>query len=106
MPTSSSSDLELPDLPETPDTTGAYPRLTDDQIMLLSRYGERKSLTKGTKHPGEAYVLLGNAEQQLGNDDAAAAAYQKAATYPNTKKMAESWLHNMKIGSKPAAKKE
>ena len=49
MPTSSSSDLELPDLPETPDTTGAYPRLTDDQIMLLSRYGERKSLTKGTK---------------------------------------------------------
>jgi thioredoxin reductase (NADPH) len=48
MPTSSSSDLELPDLPETPDTTGAYPRLTDDQITLLSRYGERKSLPKGT----------------------------------------------------------
>ena len=49
MPTSSSSELELPDLPETPDTTGAYPRLTDEQIMLLSRYGERKPLTKGTK---------------------------------------------------------
>ena len=48
MSTSGSSDLELPDLPETPDTTGAYPRLTDDQIMLLSRYGERKSLTQGT----------------------------------------------------------
>ena len=48
MPTSSSSDLEFPDLPETPDTTGAYPRLTDEQIMLLSRYGERKPLTKGT----------------------------------------------------------
>jgi tetratricopeptide (TPR) repeat protein len=64
------------------------------------------ALSKGTKHPGEAYVLLGNAEQQLGNDAAASAAYQKAATYPNTKKMAESWLHNMKIGAKPAGKKK
>jgi thioredoxin reductase (NADPH) len=48
MPTSSSSELELPDLPETPDTTGVYPRLTADQIMLLSRYGERKRLAKGS----------------------------------------------------------
>ena len=47
MPTSSSSELELPDLPETPDTTGAYPRLTDEQIMLLSRYGERKRAGQG-----------------------------------------------------------
>jgi thioredoxin reductase (NADPH) len=48
MPTSSSSELDLPDRPETPDTTGAYPRLTDPQIMLLSRYGERKRLPKGS----------------------------------------------------------
>ena len=48
MSTSSSSELELADLPETPDTTGAYPRLTEAHIMLLSRYGERKTLTKGT----------------------------------------------------------
>lgn len=48
MSTSSSSELELADLPETPDTSGAYPRLTDAQIMLLSQYGERKPLTKGT----------------------------------------------------------
>jgi thioredoxin reductase (NADPH) len=48
MSTSSSSELELESLPETPDTTGAYPRLTDEQIMLLSQYGERKTLTKGT----------------------------------------------------------
>ena len=34
MPTSSSSDLRVPaDHPETPDITGAYPRLTDEQIM-------------------------------------------------------------------------
>jgi thioredoxin reductase (NADPH) len=45
MPTSSSSDPELPDLPETPDT-GAYPRLTDEQVMLLSGYGERRRLAK------------------------------------------------------------
>jgi thioredoxin reductase (NADPH) len=48
MPTSSSSEHELADLPETPDTTGAYPRLTDEQIMLLSRYGEPRTMTKGT----------------------------------------------------------
>ncbi|WGL50795.1 FAD-dependent oxidoreductase [Nocardioides sp. BP30] len=49
MSTSSSSDADLPDLPETPDTTGAYPRLSADQVMLLSRFGERKSLPKGTR---------------------------------------------------------
>jgi thioredoxin reductase (NADPH) len=49
MPTSSSSELELADPPETPDTIGAYPRLTDAQIMLLAMYGERRSLTKGTR---------------------------------------------------------
>jgi len=48
MSTSSSSELELADLPETPDTTGAYPRLSDEQIMQLSQYGERKVLSKGT----------------------------------------------------------
>jgi thioredoxin reductase (NADPH) len=46
MSTNSSSELE--DLPETPDATGAYPRLSDEQIMLLSQYGERKTLTQGT----------------------------------------------------------
>jgi len=46
MPMSSSSEPEVPDLPETPDVTGAYPRLTDEQTMLLSRYGERRRLAK------------------------------------------------------------
>jgi thioredoxin reductase (NADPH) len=48
MPTSSSSEPELGDLPETPDTTGAYPRLTDEHILLLSRYGETKRLAETT----------------------------------------------------------
>ena len=49
MPTSSSSDLRVPaDDPETPDVSGAYPRLTDEQIMTLSRYGDRRSVPPGT----------------------------------------------------------
>src|SRR5689334_19165027 len=51
MPTSSSSELELQHLPETPDTTGAYPRLTDQQVMLLARYGEPRRL------PGAAMLF-------------------------------------------------
>ncbi|MFI8593942.1 FAD-dependent oxidoreductase [Microbacterium sp. NPDC078428] len=47
MPTSSSSDADSSDPAETPDVHGAYPRLADEQIMLLSRYGERKRLTRG-----------------------------------------------------------
>ena len=49
MPTSSSSDLTLPaDQRETPDVSGAYPRLTDEQLMTLSRYGDRRSVPQGT----------------------------------------------------------
>lgn len=49
MPTSSSSDLRVPaDQPETPDVSGAYPRLTDEQLMTLSRYGDRRSVPEGT----------------------------------------------------------
>jgi thioredoxin reductase (NADPH) len=42
------SDPGLTDLPETPDTVGAYPRLTDEHILLLWRYGDRRRLTKGS----------------------------------------------------------
>ncbi|GAA3679992.1 hypothetical protein GCM10022376_19230 [Yimella lutea] len=48
MSTNSSSELEMGDTPETPDTTGAYPRLNDEQIMLLSQHGERKVLAEGS----------------------------------------------------------
>jgi thioredoxin reductase (NADPH) len=48
MPTSSSSDLKVPNQPETPDVSGAYPRLTDEQLMTLSRYGDRRSVPRGT----------------------------------------------------------
>jgi thioredoxin reductase (NADPH) len=35
------------DLPETPDADGAFPRLSDDQIGELSRYGERRATRQG-----------------------------------------------------------
>ena len=60
MPTSSSSDLRVPaDDPETPDVSGAYPRLTDEQIMTLSRYGDRRSV------PRDRAVLRGRPRLQL-----------------------------------------
>jgi thioredoxin reductase (NADPH) len=46
MRTSSSSEVEVPEAPETPDVSGAYPRLTDDQIMLLSGYGQREQVPR------------------------------------------------------------
>jgi tetratricopeptide (TPR) repeat protein len=46
----------------------------------------------GIKREGEAYVLLGNAEYELGNTQAAIAAFTKAKAYPSTKSMAEQWL--------------
>jgi thioredoxin reductase (NADPH) len=48
MPTSRSSELKVPGWPETPDEFGAYPRLSDEQILKLSRYGERRSVPQYT----------------------------------------------------------
>lgn len=50
----------------------------------------------GLKREGEAWVLLGMAENELGNTDAAVAAYRKAATFESSRKMAESWLKAMR----------
>jgi thioredoxin reductase (NADPH) len=44
MPTSSSSELVGQEHPETPNVDGAYPRLTGEQILLLSRFGTRREL--------------------------------------------------------------
>ena len=46
MPTTSSFEFNLPERPETPDVAGAYPRLTEEQIMLLSRYGMREHVAE------------------------------------------------------------
>jgi tetratricopeptide (TPR) repeat protein len=54
------------------------------------------ALAKGKlKREGEAYILLGNAEYELGNDKAAIAAYQKARSFPSAKTMADAMLKNL-----------
>ena len=48
------------------------------------------------KHEGEAWVILGNIEIELDNKAGAIAAFEKAATFPATKKNAETWLKNVR----------
>ena len=48
MRTTSTSEQDVPERPETPDVSGAYPRLIDEQVMMLSRFGTRRRVSKGT----------------------------------------------------------
>jgi thioredoxin reductase (NADPH) len=41
------SELDVSPRPETPDVSGAYPRLSDEQIMVLSRHGAKRVADKG-----------------------------------------------------------
>ncbi len=63
-----------------------------DQLAEGKKAMEAAIAKGGLKREGEAYILLGNAEMELGNLKAAIAAFQKARNYPSTKQMAESWL--------------
>jgi thioredoxin reductase (NADPH) len=75
MPTSSTSEAALPDLPETPDTAGAYPRLADEQVMLLARYGHRERAARGTTlfregdRDGSLFVVLDGRVRVVQEDD-------------------------------------
>lgn len=67
-------------------------------LYELERFAESKesmatALRKGgLTREGEAWILLGNAELELGNRAAAIAAYEKARNFPSTRTMAENWL--------------
>ncbi|HEY2397267.1 MAG TPA: hypothetical protein VGH81_15000 [Rudaea sp.] len=64
-----------------------------------------QAVAKGSlKQPGEAYILLGDAENNNNNRAGASAAWEKARAYPSTKQMAESRLKNMKSGKGPIIK--
>jgi predicted Zn-dependent protease len=66
----------------------------------------RQAIAKGgLKQTGEAYILLGDAENNNDNAAAATAAWEKAKAYPSTKQMAEQRLKNMKSGHGPVIKK-
>ena len=90
---------------QTPDN-GEMDMMRGHLLVEIEKWADAKAalttaLKKGgLKREGETYVLLGNAEAELGNDQAAIAAYEKARSFPNTKTMADSWLKNMRQGSK------
>ncbi len=71
-------------------------------LVDLEKWADAKSaltaaIGKGTlKRQGEALILLGTAEYELGNQQAAIAAYEKARAFPNTKSMAETWLKSVR----------
>jgi predicted Zn-dependent protease len=65
----------------------------------------RQAVAKGSlKQPGEAYILLGDAENNENNSAGATAAWEKAKAYPSTKQMAEQRLKSMKSGKAPVTK--
>jgi tetratricopeptide (TPR) repeat protein len=66
----------------------------------------RQAVAKGSlKQPGEAYILLGDAENNSDNTQAAVAAWEKARAYATTKQMAEQRLKTHKGGQGPVIKK-
>lgn len=70
-------------------------------VQELDKVAEGKTaletaIRKGVAKPGNAYVLVGNAELELGNKAAAVAAYEKARGFPESKSMADAWLKGNK----------
>ncbi len=66
-------------------------------VQELDQVAEGKAaleaaIRKGVTKPGNAWILVGNAELELGNKAAAVAAYEKARGFPESKSMAETWL--------------
>ncbi len=67
--------------------------LYNEERYPASIEAARRALEKGVKRPGEAWIVIGNAEY-FGNNSRSAgvAAYREAAKYPETKEQAETWL--------------
>lgn len=65
-------------------------RYTEARDALNAAFRKGKLTDEGT-----AYLLLGEAESELGNTAAARTAFQKALGYERSKSNAESWLRNL-----------
>lgn len=70
-------------------------------VQELDKVAEGKAalataIQRGVAKPGNAWILIGNAELELGNKAGAVAAYEKARGYPESKSMADSWLKGNK----------
>jgi tetratricopeptide (TPR) repeat protein len=67
----------------------------------------RQAVAKGgLKQPGEAYILLGDAENYQNDSKGAMAAWEKAKAYPSTKTMAEQRLKTQRGGHAPVVKRQ
>ncbi|WP_300621590.1 tetratricopeptide repeat protein [Dokdonella sp.] len=73
-----------------------YSDKSKDAVEALSRAISRGSL----RQEGEAYLLRGDAENDLGQSSAAMADWQKSLGYPSTKSMAEQRIKAAKGGVK------
>ena len=78
--------------------------LINNQQWAPAKESLTKALSRGVKRQGAAYVLLGNAENELGNKAAAIAAMEKAKSYEETREMAGTWLKMIKGGGVPKKK--
>lgn len=78
--------------------------LINNQQWAPAKESLTKALSRGVKRQGAAYVLLGNAENELGNKPAAIAAMEKAKGYDETREMAGTWLKMIKGGGVPKKK--
>jgi len=76
----------------------------NSQQWAAAKESLTKALSRGVKRQGAAYVLLGNAENELGNKSAAIAAMEKAQGYEETRQMAGTWLKMIKGGGVPKKK--
>jgi tetratricopeptide (TPR) repeat protein len=67
----------------------------------------RQAVAKGgLKQPGEAYILLGDAQNYQNDSKGAMAAWEKAKAYPSTKTMAEQRLKTQRGGHAPVVKRQ
>lgn len=66
--------------------------LVDREKWADAKAAARSALDKGVKKTGDAWQVIGQVEEGLGNKAGAKAAYLEAAKYPETKKWAEAEL--------------
>lgn len=73
----------------------AYLWLEDDRLDAALRAARKAIERGGLRSPGQAQLLLGTVEAQLGHATAARAAFERAAEYDPTRAAAEHWLQSL-----------
>ena len=68
--------------------------LYEEARWAESKQAAQEALSKGIRRPGDAYIVMGGSELELGNRNAAIAAYREAAKYPETENNARAWLRS------------